>query len=209
MFDLSPDGQRGIVDYGNRLFENLDWLEPTEAKPVPVNLAVAEWPSWSPDGQSIALVGALSDDGRKGIDRLDIPKDIYLMQPDNLRLRLLVSKVTEARTPRWSPDSRWLLVPMRFDQARLGLWLVDTNGGNIYPLLQTGGQPTGLYVLMREIPQVSVQIIQSGQAIGGIGEVAVPPLAPSLANAYFRATGTRLRTLPMFPAAGKNGGGGS
>ncbi len=55
---------------------------------------------------------------------------------------------------------------------------------------------------MREMPRVSVKIIQSGAPIGGIGEVGVPPLAPALANAYFRLTGTRIRSLPMFLGAG-------
>lgn len=59
---------------------------------------------------------------------------------------------------------------------------------------------------MREMPRVSVRILQSGVALGGIGEVGVPALAPALANAYFRLTGTRMRSLPMFPGAGGEGG---
>ncbi len=55
---------------------------------------------------------------------------------------------------------------------------------------------------LREMPQVDVQIIQSGATIGGIGEVGVPPLAPALANAYFRLTGKRVRSLPIFPTGG-------
>jgi CO/xanthine dehydrogenase Mo-binding subunit len=31
----------------------------------------------------------------------------------------------------------------------------------------------------------------------GLGEPSVPPLAPALANALSRATGRRLRTLPL------------
>ena len=50
---------------------------------------------------------------------------------------------------------------------------------------------------MRDMPQVSVQIIESGAAIGGIGEPGVPPIAPAIANAYAALTGTRLRTLPL------------
>jgi hypothetical protein len=42
-------------------------------------------------------------------------------------------------------------------------------------------------------------------AIGGVGELGVPTFAPALANAYFKATGNRVRTLPFFPNA-KMGG---
>jgi isoquinoline 1-oxidoreductase beta subunit len=59
------------------------------------------------------------------------------------------------------------------------------------------------YRVMRqnEMPQVTVQIIASANPPSGIGEPGVPPLAPALANAYARLTGTRIRTLPFFPGA--------
>jgi isoquinoline 1-oxidoreductase beta subunit len=54
---------------------------------------------------------------------------------------------------------------------------------------------------MQEMPQVSVEIIESGAPIGGIGEPGVPPIAPAVVNAYARLTGQRIRSLPMFPSA--------
>ena len=56
-------------------------------------------------------------------------------------------------------------------------------------------------IKLREMPVVTVKIINSGAAIGGIGEPGVPPIAPALANAWFRLTGNRVRTLPFFPGA--------
>jgi isoquinoline 1-oxidoreductase beta subunit len=53
---------------------------------------------------------------------------------------------------------------------------------------------------MAEMPVVTVQIINSGEALGGIGEPGVPPIAPAVANAWAKLTGQRIRTLPMFPA---------
>jgi isoquinoline 1-oxidoreductase beta subunit len=52
---------------------------------------------------------------------------------------------------------------------------------------------------MSEAPEVEVHIVKSGEKLGGIGEPGVPPVAPAVANAVFKATGARLRRLPMNP----------
>jgi isoquinoline 1-oxidoreductase beta subunit len=48
-----------------------------------------------------------------------------------------------------------------------------------------------------ETPEIEVQIIKNGNAPGGIGEPGFPPTAPALANAIFKATGKRVRKLPI------------
>jgi isoquinoline 1-oxidoreductase subunit beta len=50
---------------------------------------------------------------------------------------------------------------------------------------------------MREMPKVEVYIVQSAEHPSGIGEPGVPPVAPSIGNAIFAATGNRLRALPF------------
>lgn len=50
---------------------------------------------------------------------------------------------------------------------------------------------------MREMPRVEVYIVQSTEHPSGIGEPGVPPVAPSIGNAFFAATGKRLRSLPL------------
>lgn len=52
-------------------------------------------------------------------------------------------------------------------------------------------------IRMNEAPDIEVHIIASQEKPTGVGEIAVPPLAPALANALFRATGQRLRDLPL------------
>ena len=46
-------------------------------------------------------------------------------------------------------------------------------------------------------PQVHAVIVPSTQPPGGVGEPAVPLVAPALANAIFAATGQRRRRLPL------------
>jgi CO/xanthine dehydrogenase Mo-binding subunit len=55
-----------------------------------------------------------------------------------------------------------------------------------------------LWVLcMPEMPDIEVHIVASALAPSGVGEPGVPPLAPALANALYRAAGKRLRGLPL------------
>ena len=50
---------------------------------------------------------------------------------------------------------------------------------------------------MNEAPEVDVVIIDSGTEPTGVGEPGLPPIAPAVANAVYRATGQRLRSLPF------------
>jgi isoquinoline 1-oxidoreductase beta subunit len=59
-----------------------------------------------------------------------------------------------------------------------------------------------------EMPQAQVTLIPNPEQstldaqLGGVGEVGVPCIAPAIANANFKASGIRTRTLLFFPAPG-------
>jgi isoquinoline 1-oxidoreductase beta subunit len=53
-------------------------------------------------------------------------------------------------------------------------------------------------VRMSETPAaINVHIMESEAPPGGVGEPGVPPVAPAIVNAYFAATGKRIRELPL------------
>jgi isoquinoline 1-oxidoreductase subunit beta len=74
----------------------------------------------------------------------------------------------------------------------LGLEITMENGrieqGNFhqYPILR-----------MANHPAVEVHFIQSDYPPTGVGEPALPPVAPAITNAIFAASGHRVRTLPL------------
>lgn len=51
--------------------------------------------------------------------------------------------------------------------------------------------------ILSDAPEVSVELIESEEAPGGVTELAVPTAAPAIANALFSLTGQRLRSLPL------------
>ena len=63
---------------------------------------------------------------------------------------------------------------------------VEQSNFNDYPLLR-----------IHEMPRIDVHIVDSEAAPSGVGEPAVPVIAPALANALFAATGKRVRRLPV------------
>ena len=52
-------------------------------------------------------------------------------------------------------------------------------------------------VRMANAPIVETYLLPNGGTPGGIGEPGTPPIAPAVANAVYRLTGKRLRSLPL------------
>jgi len=52
-------------------------------------------------------------------------------------------------------------------------------------------------VRIDEAPEIEVEVIDSGAAMGGAGEPGTPPIFPAVGNAIFAACGQRLRSMPF------------
>jgi isoquinoline 1-oxidoreductase subunit beta len=53
---------------------------------------------------------------------------------------------------------------------------------------------------LKDCPPIDIHIVQGGDKPGGVGEIGVPAVAPAITNALFRASGNRVRSLPITKA---------
>ena len=55
------------------------------------------------------------------------------------------------------------------------------------------------YLMLRidEMPEIDVDVVQSGESQGGMGEPGTPPIAPAVVNALHELTGRPIRSLPI------------
>jgi isoquinoline 1-oxidoreductase subunit beta len=61
-----------------------------------------------------------------------------------------------------------------------------------------GNFPDYEMVRMATSPEIDVRIVESGEALGGLGEPATPPIAAAVTNAIYILTGQRVRDLPIM-----------
>ncbi len=80
--------------------------------------------------------------------------------------------------------------------AATGNPLEFVNGVATAPTIGDYGLP-----ILRNSPDVTVEIIESEEEPGGVTELSVPTAAPAVANALFALTGRRLRNLPLVIGA--------
>ncbi len=64
--------------------------------------------------------------------------------------------------------------------------------------IEQSNYPDYRLVTLADTPKIEVHIVESGiEHLGGVGEPGTPPIAPAVCNAYFAATGERIRSLPI------------
>jgi isoquinoline 1-oxidoreductase beta subunit len=64
---------------------------------------------------------------------------------------------------------------------------IDQGNFDTYPVIRMSETPEAIHT----------HIVESDAPPGGVGEPGVPPVAPAIVNAYFAATGNRVRELPL------------
>jgi isoquinoline 1-oxidoreductase beta subunit len=118
---------------------------------------------------------AVSPTGKISIPRVDTAVDAgMIVSPDRVRSQFEGAAVFGAS-----------LALMGEITATAGK--IDQSNFNNYPVLR-----------MNEAPlQTHVYIVDSDAPPAGVGEPGVPPFAPALCNAIFKATGKRIRELPI------------
>ena len=105
-------------------------------------------------------------------------------------------------TPPGSEDAAQLIVSLYAPDDRL--FIGDTYGRTVRTAAEgvarvRAGEPVPPHIIPNPVTA------ERSAIIGGAGELGVPTLAPALANAYFKLTGKRVRSLPFFPNATMGG----
>ncbi len=67
--------------------------------------------------------------------------------------------------------------------------------------LQNGNLGDYMVASIRDLPAITLDVLEHLEAneIHGIGETSLPPVMPAIGNAVYRATGVRIRSLPITP----------
>jgi dipeptidyl aminopeptidase/acylaminoacyl peptidase len=133
-FAVAPRGEVVIND-GRGLEESL-WLL-TRAGPRRIDLPFDRvgYPRWSPDGRRLAL-DAVPEGEASGIDRLDAPRNLYLLDAEGEIARVLLRNATQVGPTAGSPDGRWLALAVKPASKPYGLYIVDSHAGDARLVLE-------------------------------------------------------------------------
>ena len=86
-------------------------------------------------------------------------------------------------------------------QVLLSKGVVNVSNFNAYPSVKLANMPTVV------VKTIDTGAISGTTGVGGVGETAVPLMAPAIANAYaaLKGNASRMRTLPFYPGTTMGG----
>jgi isoquinoline 1-oxidoreductase subunit beta len=125
----------------------------------------------------VATVAEVSVDaqGKARVERVDIAADAgQIINPDRARAQFEGAVVFGTS------------IAMMGEITASGGAVQQSNFHN-YPVARMNDAPR----------EINVHIVPSNELPAGVGEPGVPPVAPAICNAYFAATGKRVRELPL------------
>ena len=148
----------------------------------------AELAGWGSDGKKCGLAYISAYDSHAAMI-IEVSKPEQIIKIERITV---VADVGVALDPGLIADQLVSATVMGLSAA-LGEKITVTNGAvnernyDTYPVLR-----------LSQCPLIITDVLQSGTRPGGIGELATPLVAPALANAIFKLTGERYRSLPLL-----------
>ena len=197
LHELAAEAGRDHLEVLLEVFGEPRWLQDgnpqtlnTERAANVVKLAAekAGWGSATPDGRALGLAFyfshmghiaevadvSVSEDKKIKVHNVTVAADVGPIVNLSGAENQMQGSVVDGL-------STMLGLSVTFENGR-----VQQSNFDKYPLLR-----------MPQTPKVDVHFVDSDFSPTGLGEPALPPLAPAVCNAIFTATGHRIRTLPI------------
>jgi WD40 repeat protein len=160
-FSWNPDMTRGIQSVSNGLVGTLNWL--TRVGPEPVNITLRDgnrvWnlakdfeengrreggriscPSWSPNGDKIAVFVSFDAMGVEWVPRLDKQSQLIFIFPEAGDTESILSGVYYPKSTQWSPDGKRIAFTGYLENGQIdyqgneqyGLWVFDVETKSLW-----------------------------------------------------------------------------
>ncbi|MFY9820262.1 MAG: hypothetical protein WAM82_02705, partial [Thermoanaerobaculia bacterium] len=153
----------------------------------PATFRLADKPQPVTQGSRSVRSAAVSPDGRWIAFDTSLPQeDLYLVQPDGSGQRQLTNDPAKDRIPQWLPGgSRLLFYSDR--GGRYGAWTIDSDGRDLRPLSQGGGESLTNPVPSPDGRQIVASLAAKGAVLLDLPAGSARPLPPPEQGELFAA----------------------